>query len=151
MVSPSAIGTPGPGRAVFEAYDGTREAMRRLVRSIFYSDRWANDEVYVERKHVEGTRPGHWEAVTASRLAMPGRVSPPRRNPPWANCVAPAMFVNGDSDTVLIEKDGGMDNVRGIRSAEFHVVPKSGHCTQIEHPDIFHRLVLNFLDPAGKR
>ena len=151
MVSASAIGPPGPGRAIFEAYDGSKDAMRRLVRTIFFSDRWANDEVYVERKHVEGNRPGHWEAVTASRLAMPGRAAAPRRNPPWERCVVPAMFVNGDHDTILAERDGGMDNVRGIRGARFHVVPKSGHCTQIEHPETFHDLVLDFLDPRSPR
>lgn len=149
MVSPSAIGTPGPGRAVFDAYDGSREAMRSLLRMMFYSDRWSRDEAYLDRKHEAGTRPGHWESIAASRLVMPGRTVASRSNPRWENCVVPALFINGDSDRMLIEKDGGIDNVRGIESAQFEVVPRSGHCTQIEHPEIFHDLVLAFLDPKG--
>lgn len=145
LVSPSIIGTRGPGRELFENYDGTKEAMRKLVRSIFYSDRWANDDTYVERRNAEANRPGNWEAIAASRLRMPGRPPDGRKNPPWEQCVAPCMFINGDHDTMLIEKDGGMDNVRGIETGRFEVVPKSGHCTHIEHPEIFHALVMDFL------
>ena len=78
---------------------------------------------------------------------MPGRPPVARRNPAWEQCVVPALFITGDHDTTLAEKDGGMDNVRGIAGATFHVVPHSGHCTQIEHPGLFHDLVLEFLDP----
>ena len=69
LVSPSAIGTPGPGRAVFDAYDGTREKMRDLVRTMFFSERWASDEDYIDRRH---------EIRHASRtLGMRGRGQAP--------------------------------------------------------------------------
>jgi pimeloyl-ACP methyl ester carboxylesterase len=145
LVSPSAIGTPGPGRAINDAYDGTVPAMQRIVRSIFFSPAWAEDGDYVQRRNHNATRPGAWETIEAARLRLPGRTAAPPLRPQWNRCVAPVLFINGDHDSILAEPDGGMDNVRGIAAGQFAVVPNSGHCTQIEYPEIFHRLVSEFL------
>ena len=148
LVSPSAIGTPGPGRAVFEAYDGTREAMRDLVRTMFFSERWASDEDYIDRRHESGTRPGHWECVAAARLQHAGTAACRAAQSRLGAMRRPgALHHRRPRQRRLRRRTGGMDNVRGIAGATFRVVPHSGHCTQIEHPGLFHDLVLEFLGP----
>lgn len=145
LISPSVIGTPGPGRKILNEYDGTRDSMRKIISTLFFSETWHKDEEYLDRRQESGMLPGHWESLAAARLKMPGRPSSGFKNPDWENCVAPTLFITGRDDNLIEDPDGGIGNVKGVKSAQFHVFEEAGHCAHIEHPDEFHEIALQFL------
>lgn len=146
LVSPSSIGTPGPGRAAHNAYDGTLEAMRAIVASSFHSDSWPSDEAYVARRQQSALTPGHWEAVEAARFRMPGRASGAPPQPDYSGCVTPLLLITGQNDKLLAEPDGAIANgQRMLRGGRFEVFARSGHCSHIEHAERFNEMAVAFL------
>ncbi len=146
LVSPSSIGTPGPGRAFHNAYDGTLEAMRAIVAASFHSDSWPNDEAYVARRQASALMPGHWEAVEAARFRMPGRPGSAPPQPDYSACVTPLLLITGQNDKLLAEPDGAIDNGRLMLSdGRFEVFARSGHCSHIEHAERFNEMAAAFL------
>lgn len=146
LVSPSSIGTPGSGRAVHNAYDGTLEAMRAIVAASFHGDAWPHDAAYVERRQASALTPGHWEAVEAARFRMPGRAGGAPPQPDYSGCVAPLLLITGQNDKLLAEPDGAIANGRRmLRNARFEVFTRSGHCSHIEHADRFNEMATAFL------
>ena len=56
----------------------------------------------------------------------------------------PTCLVFGEHDS-LTTPDTGKAMAERIKGSEFHVVPRSGHLINIEEPEIFNRIVLDFL------
>ncbi|WP_409187895.1 alpha/beta fold hydrolase [Bradyrhizobium sp. RDM4] len=147
LVSPSSIGTPGPGRAAHNAYDGTRDAMRNIVAASFHSEAWPNDDAYVDRQQQSALRPGHWEAVEAARFRMPGRASGGPPVPDYSNCRVPLLLITGQNDKLIAEPNGAMENGKRMLSkvGRFEVFEQSGHCSHIEQADRFNTMAIDFL------
>lgn len=147
LVSPSSIGAPGPGRDNHNAYDGTREAMRKIVEASFFSDSWPQDDAYVDRRQANGVRPGHWEAVSAARFRMPGSKSSGPPPADFSNCRVPLLLITGQNDKLIADPDGGMANGRRMlqQVGRFEVFPESGHCSHIEHAARFNAMAIDFL------
>ncbi|MDH7797217.1 MULTISPECIES: alpha/beta hydrolase [unclassified Beijerinckia] len=149
LVSPSSIGTPGPGRQAHNAYDGQREAMRAIVAASFHSPVWPADEDYVERRQQSALTPGHWEAIEAARFRMPGRVSAGPPKPDYSACTVPLLLITGQNDKLIAEPEGAMANGRRmLRNGRFEVFAQSGHCSHIEHADRFNAMALDYLRTA---
>lgn len=54
------------------------------------------------------------------------------------------MIVRGDQDEIIAREE--MDLLaRGIRGAKYEVIPNVGHMPNVEAPDVFNQLLLNFL------
>jgi pimeloyl-ACP methyl ester carboxylesterase len=119
--------------------------MRAVLVGLFYDEKWHHDEAYLDRRQASGTLPGHWECVAAARFKMPGRPSSGFQTAPWENIVTPALIITGGNDKVVGEPNGGIDNVKGIRTATFEVFEASGHCSHIEHPFRFHERTFQYL------
>jgi pimeloyl-ACP methyl ester carboxylesterase len=56
-----------------------------------------------------------------------------------------AMIVRGDQDEIIAREE--MDLLaRAIRGAKYEVIPNVGHLPNLEAPDVFNQLLLNFLN-----
>lgn len=129
-------------------YDGTPEAMRRLLSAIFSDPVFATDEAYVQRRQALATAPGAWEAVAAARFKsplVPARSShgqPDRTE--YEAITAPTLLIAGEEDK-LREPGYAAALAERIPDCELVLVPGCGHCPNIERPDVVLAETLRFL------
>lgn len=81
-----------------------------------------------------------------------GRGQPRPLDPPavgrMAEVSVPTLIAWGNLDTATIAA-GGDAMTAGIRGARRHVFPGTAHMLNLEHPEAFERLVLDFLAASG--
>jgi len=126
-------------------YDGSHEAMRRLVTALFHDPSWAADDAYVARRVESSLIPGSWEAIAAARFrrpnADPAEAAPP---PSFDRVLAPVLFVEGAQDK-LLPSGWAADLAETVDNGEDAEIPDSGHCPQIENPDQTVKVMLDYL------
>lgn len=128
------------------AYDGSTDAMRRIVAALFHGERWPLDDAYVERRRAVSLAPGAWEAVASARFRRPATLQQPRTPSGIAyhRIAARTLIVAGDKDK--IKPQGWWEELTSqIADSEVLVVPEAGHCPQIENPDIVVDALVRFL------
>ncbi|MQA16675.1 MAG: alpha/beta fold hydrolase [Pseudonocardiaceae bacterium] len=130
-------------------YDGSAEGMRDIVRTVFYDERFARDDAYVQRRHRASLAPGAWEAAAAARLKPP---TAPERDDvfgqpdttPYELIDVPTLLVAGADDR--LREPGYADELhKRIRGSRLSVFSSCGHLPQLEHPAQFNDLVTAFL------
>lgn len=130
-------------------YDATVEGMRRIVAALFADPAYPQDEQYVQRRYQSSIAPGAWESLAAARFRRPGvePPAPPSSARAYGRIAAPALVIEGGADKLLPAgwAAGVAEQISRGRSA---VVPKAGHCPQIEQPDTVNELLLDFLEGA---
>jgi 2-hydroxymuconate-semialdehyde hydrolase len=132
--------------ALFD-YDGSVEAMRRIVTALFFDPGYAADGEYVARRHESSTAPGAWEAIAAARFRRPGEDPPPTPSTTrsYERITVPTLVIEGAGDKLL--PTGWAADIAGrIKSARSAVVDAAGHCPQIERPEVVNDLVLEFFE-----
>ena len=155
LLTPSSIVTIAGGgallmdsphvAALFD-YDGSTEAMRRIVEALFHGETWRADDTYVERRRQVSLLPGAWEAVAAARFRRPAVLQQAR--PPsgiaFARITTPTLIVAGANDK--LKPPGWWDELTSqMADTAVVVVPEAGHCPQIEQPGIVNAALLRFL------
>lgn len=128
-------------------YDGSREAMRRIVTALFYDPAYALDDVYVDRRHASSVAPGAWEAIAAARFRRPGAAPPatPSTERAYDRIGVPTLVVEGGGDK-LLPTGWAADVASRVSGARSAVVDDAGHCPQLERPEIVNELLLHFLE-----
>ncbi|WP_457967040.1 alpha/beta fold hydrolase [Arthrobacter sp. D1-29] len=127
-------------------YDGSFEAMRALVRALFHSTAYGDDDAYVYRRHGMSLLPGAWESVASARFRRPLQddttIAPAK--PVFANLPVPALFIEGRDDKLL---PGGWAAAIAAQThdARSLVIDQAGHCPQIEQPDAVLGALRDFL------
>jgi pimeloyl-ACP methyl ester carboxylesterase len=132
--------------ALFD-YDGSPEAMRRIVTALFFDPGYAADGEYVTRRHESSTAPGAWEAIAAARFRRPGGDAPPTPSTTrsYERILVPTLVIEGAGDKLL--PTGWAADIAGrIKSARWAVVAAAGHCPQIERPEVVNDLLLEFFE-----
>lgn len=126
-------------------YDATIEGMRRIVHALFADPAVPDDEAYVRRRYESSVLPGAWEAVAAARFRRPGHVSAGAGEPAYDRVAVPTLVVEGADDKLKPSgwAAGIAARIPGARSA---VVAGSGHCPQLEQPDVLVRLLVDHAD-----
>lgn len=128
------------------AYDGSTEAMRKVVEALFHNPAWYQDDAYVKRRRASSLTAGAWEAVAAARFRRPKALQESR--PPsgiaYARIATDALIIAGEQDKIKPtgwweELTGQMTNARAV------IVPDAGHCPQIEQPDLVNAALIDFL------
>ena len=155
VLGPGGGGTPEtPERKVLLAYDGTEAAMRALVGAMFYDKRLAHDDAYIAKRQEFALMPGAYEAVAAARFRAPFR--PPSSGfggadpTPYEAIAVPTLIVAGENDPL---REPGFAPKLGqrIKGAEVVVLPRCGHCPNIEKPDEFNAATVRFLNRVHGR
>lgn len=136
-------------RALYD-YDATFEAMRRIVRALFFDASYPDDEQYVRRRQDSATVPGAWEAIAAARFRRPGSEPPPAASSrrAYERISVPTLMIEGGGDKLLPAgwAAGIAEQIDGARSA---VVDGAGHCPQIEQAAAVNELLLSFFAEHG--
>lgn len=128
------------------AYDGSTEAMRRIVGALFHDGAWPRDDAYVERRRAVSLMPGAWEAVAAARFRRPKELQQARAPSgiAYARIAALTLIIAGGGDK--LKPHGWWEELTGqMPQAEVVVVPDAGHCPQIEKPEAVNKALLRFL------
>jgi 2-hydroxymuconate-semialdehyde hydrolase len=135
--------------ALYE-YDGSFEAMRRIVTALFFDPTYAADDEYVRRRHESSIAPGAWESIAAARFRRPGVTPPPTPSTERAyeRISVPTLVIEGGGDKLL--PPGWAAGIAGrIAGAGSAVVDRAGHCPQLEQPDVVNELLLQFLEGSS--
>ncbi len=141
-----ALLTDSPHTASLFDYDGSLEAMRKVVGALFHGESWASDDAYVGRRHETSLAPGAWEAVAAARFRRPASLQAVRTPSGIAydRISARTLIVAGARDK--IKPDGWWEELTSrMHDTEILVVPDAGHCPQIEQPAIVNDALIRFL------
>lgn len=134
-------------RAILD-YDLTEEGMARILRTIMFSPRLADDAEYVRWRHGISLEPGAWQCAASARIRPPGTTSGGEfgkaDDTPYEAITVPTLLVAGADDPLRIP--GYADEVAArIPDVELLVYRECGHVPNIEYPDRFREDVLSFL------
>ena len=133
-------------------YDATLPGMRRVVEALFHDPAYPADDDYVQRRYECSVAPGAWEALAAARFRRPGLDPPPLPSSTRAyqRISVPILVVEGQCDKLL--PSGWAAEIAGqIRGGRSCVVPKTGHCPQIEQPSMVNHMVVDFLNEVQRK
>jgi pimeloyl-ACP methyl ester carboxylesterase len=127
-------------------YDATLPGMRRIVEALFFDPSYPADDTYVQRRYESSIAPGAWEALAAARFRRPGLAPPslPSSARPYGRIVVPTLVVEGECDK-LLPRGWAAEIASQISGGRSCVVPKAGHCPQIEQPSVVNHVVVDFL------
>lgn len=132
-------------REILNSFDGTRERMKMIVDVLFASPAIREDASYVERRLNLAREHGAWECAAAMRFRAPWRESQGMpRAPIYSTIKCPTLLIAGSSDR-LREPGFGPKLQAQIPGSELRMIEGAGHCPQIEAPETFNQIVLDFL------
>lgn len=133
-------------------YDATLSGMRRIVEALFLDPSYPADDAYVQRRYESSIAPGAWEALAAARFRRPGLEPPPlpssKRS--YERISVPTLVVEGEGDK-LLAPGWAAEIAAQIPGGRSVVVPKAGHCPQIEQPSIVNHVLVDFLSEAQRK
>jgi pimeloyl-ACP methyl ester carboxylesterase len=127
-------------------YDATLPAMRRIVEALFFDPSYPGDDAYVQRRYESSIAPGAWEALAAARFRRPGLEPPPLPSSKrtYGRIAVPTLVVEGAGDK-LLPPGWAAEIAAQIPDGRSVVVPKAGHCPQIEQPSVVNHVLVDFL------
>jgi pimeloyl-ACP methyl ester carboxylesterase len=132
-------------RQILNTYDCTREHMRRMVEAMFINEDIRKSETYIEKRHRISLEPGAWECTAAVRFKSPaGATSVALSGTAYAKIGVPVLIIAGEQDPLRLP-DYGPILQRQIPGSRLHTIKDAGHCPQIDRPDEFNRVVIDFL------
>jgi pimeloyl-ACP methyl ester carboxylesterase len=133
-------------------YDATLSGMRRIVEALFHDQSYPADEAYVRRRYESSIAPGAWEALAAARFRRPGLEPPalPSSKRAYERIAVPTLVVEGECDKLL--PPGWAAEIAGqIAGGRSCVVPKAGHCPQIEQASVVNHVLVDFLNEVQRK
>lgn len=132
---------PSEGMKLLQSYDGTREAMGRLMKGLCARPEVVTDEL-IDLRQAAATRPGAMEAFTASDKSIAAVRSNPvlfaefdmRVTLPALAKLIPTTFIWGDADIFAIPELGRQLEAM-LPDVPFHWIKKAGHQAQTDQPE----------------
>lgn len=148
------VGISGGGRVeesqrhALTDFGGTRESMVRLLEALFHQRSWSTDEDYINRRLDSSLVPGAWECAAAARFRSPVRAPSNVPDVEYSSIRVPTLLIAGEQD--VLKPTGWADELqRQIPESHLLLVPRAGHCPQIEEPDAVHEAMVPFLRAQG--
>jgi pimeloyl-ACP methyl ester carboxylesterase len=133
-------------------YDATLLGTRRIVEALFHDPSYPADDAYVQRRYESSIAPGAWEALAAARFRRPGLEPPalPSSKRSYERITVPTLVVEGECDK-LLPPGWAADIAAQISGGHSCVVPKAGHCPQIEQPSVVNHVLVDFLNGVQRK
>jgi pimeloyl-ACP methyl ester carboxylesterase len=133
-------------------YDATASGMRRIVEALFHDPTYAANDEYVQRRYQASIEPGAWEALAAARFRRPGADPPalPSSKRAYERIAVPTLVVEGECDK-LLPAGWAAEIAAQIPGGRSVVVPKAGHCPQIEQPSVVNHVLVDFLSQMQRK
>jgi pimeloyl-ACP methyl ester carboxylesterase len=143
---------PNAAMKALGGYDGTREAMRRLLEALIIDKARITDKLIDERQ-AAATRPGALEAFQAFGAAIARMRDDPvmalqvnmKDTLPILTKHIPTIFLWGDSDPFAIPETGrALEKM--LPDVKFHWVHGAGHQVQTDKPDESAKIIRAFIN-----
>jgi len=143
---------PNAAMKALGGYDGTREAMRRLLEALIIDKARITDKLIDERQ-TAATRPGALEAFQAFGAAIARMRDDPlmalqvnmKDTLPILTKHIPTIFLWGDSDPFAIPETGrALEKM--LPDVKFHWVAGAGHQVQTDKPDESAKIIRAFIN-----
>ncbi len=134
-----------------QGYDGTPEAMRRLLVALIVDPSKITDGL-IERRQASATRPGAMEAMSAFVKATGALRSDPvlslqmnmRTTLPALTAKIPTIFIWGEEDSFALPASG-RELEALLPEVTFHWVPGASHQVQTDKPEEVVEIIKAFL------
>jgi len=132
-------------------YDGSREAMRRLLEGLIVDQSRVTDEL-IDRRQASATRPGAMDAMDRFLKATAGLRKDPvlslqmdmRKSLPPLTKAIPTIFLWGESDSFALPETGrALEPL--LPDVKFHWVPKASHQVQTDQPKVCADIIRAFV------
>ncbi|MBP0441438.1 alpha/beta fold hydrolase [Tianweitania sediminis] len=131
---------------ILSGYDGTREHMERLTRVIVRREDLRADPHYVDRRQESARRPGAWECTAAARFRAPFAVRG-GREADYRAIRVPTLLAVGRDDPLRPPEFWPWLHSQ-IEGSTLQYIEGAGHCPQIDRPEEFNRIVIEFIKGA---
>jgi pimeloyl-ACP methyl ester carboxylesterase len=142
---------PTDAMKALQGYDGTREAMKKMLEGLIVDKSKITDEL-IDRRQAQATRPGGMEAMDRF-LKNSGAI---RKNPLFAAALdmkqslpllaktIPTIFIWGEQDPFALPETGkGVEKY--VPDIKFHWVSQAGHQVQTDKPKEVAQIIRNFV------
>lgn len=144
-----------PGLAALFAFDGTREAMRKMLMALVHEPANVTDEL-IDARLASATRPGAAESMKRFAVGNKYLETDPvmsgnfdmRRTLPAVTRVIPTQFLWGENDTMVVPAMGRQLE-KMLPDVRFVFIPEAGHQGQTDKPDLFADLIRKQIAAAG--
>ena len=133
-------------QAGIEDYTPSLENMRKLLKLLFYDEKWLTQEC-VDKRYRDSIAPGAWEALSAARLKRPGyeRGSTTESFVRQLSTVSvPLLIISCDHDP-LNQADWDQRLSQIVPGSSVYRFRDSAHEPQIEERDTFVEVITQFL------
>jgi pimeloyl-ACP methyl ester carboxylesterase len=138
---------PSEGMKLLQSYDGTREAMERLLQGLVYNHDKITNEL-IDRRQKAATRPGAMESFASAGKQIRFLQNDPamslnydmRHTLPALTKVIPTIFIWGENDIFAVPEIGRQLE-KLLPDVKFHWIPKAGHQAQTDQPEIVAELI----------
>jgi pimeloyl-ACP methyl ester carboxylesterase len=132
---------PTPAAKAFEAYDGSREAMRALLKVLVHNGDRITDELIDERQ-AAATRPGAREAFADQAKGTKYLQNDPamsvnfdmRATLPAVSAAIPTIMIWG-ADDIFAPPELGLQLAERLPAVTLHMVNGAGHQVQTDQPE----------------
>jgi pimeloyl-ACP methyl ester carboxylesterase len=142
---------PTDAMKALQDYDGTREAMKKMLEGLIVDKSRITDEL-IDRRQAAATRPGGMESMDRFFKAT-GAI---RKNPllamqldmktalPALAKAIPTIFIWGEQDPFALPETGkGVE--KAVPDIKFHWVSQAGHQVQTDKPQEVANIIRNFV------
>ena len=144
LASAGGFAPVNDARKVLNSYDGSREHMRRILKTTLLVSPLRLDETYLDRRHRLSLIPGSWECTAAARFRRPGVTTGEREDTNYRNIKQPTLIVAGGKDPLRVPEYAAALQ-REIKNSELVVFPEAGHFPHIDFPEQFNEVAIGFL------
>jgi pimeloyl-ACP methyl ester carboxylesterase len=138
-------------RRTLQDYDGSDEAMRRVLGVLFHASPWTDSPDYLRRRQEFARMPGAWEVAAAARFRAPWQPERPMFGRPdkteYEKISAPTLFVAGGHDR-LLPPGYWVELAERTPRGDYAVFENSSHCPHIEEAEAFNDAAIEFLTRA---
>jgi 2-hydroxymuconate-semialdehyde hydrolase len=138
LVSGGGYAPDNESRRATLDYDGSADAMRRIMEVLFHDPTWALRDDYILRRVEASRAPGAWEVIAAARFKPPWI---PERNQfgqpdktAYERISVPTLVMAGEDDC-LREPGYAHELAARIPDSRLKVYASCGHMPNLEQPD----------------
>ena len=142
---------PNAAMKALNSYDGTRDAMKRLLEALIIDKSKITDKLIDERQ-AAATRPGALEAFQGLAKSIGATREDPilayrigmKESLPTLTKQIPTIFLWGDSDPFAVPETGKQVE-KLLPDVKFHWIAGAGHQVQTDKPDESVKIIRDFL------
>jgi pimeloyl-ACP methyl ester carboxylesterase len=144
LVGAGGFAPANDARQILNSYDGSREHMKRVLRTVLAHSPLRDDDAYVDKRHRLSLIPGAWECTAAARFRRPGVKGNEKEDTNYRNIKRPTLIIAGAKDP--LREPGYAQKLHSeIAGSQLIVFEEAAHFPHIDAPERFNLAAIDFL------